>query len=332
MSTMPSQADGSQSPGAATVTPTRDAGGAPERRLARFLGWVSLGLGIPQVLMPGAMCRLIGVRDDARSRFWMRMVGVRELAAATGILSSRRPVGWLAARALGDVKDLTLLGIAHTEAEDRRRLAMATGAVAGILATDALDAVALSRSSRETSDDGTMRVRSAITVRQPPADVYAYWHDFENLPRFMDHLESVEARDGQSHWKAKAPAGMKVEWDAEIVEDRPNELIAWRSVDGSVDNFGVVRFVPAPGDRGTEIHLDMKYAAPGGALGATAAKLFGEEPEQQVKDDLRRFKQVVEAGEVVRSDGSPEGITARRHLKQRPAHPVRSKSADGSGS
>jgi uncharacterized membrane protein len=96
-----------------------------------------------------------------------------------------------------------------------------------------------------------------------------------------------------------------VEWEAETVEDRPNELIAWRSLpDASIPNSGTIRFKDAPGDRGTEIHVELRYQPPGGKLGSLIAKLFGEEPDQQVKGDLRRFKQVMETGEIVHSDSS----------------------------
>jgi uncharacterized membrane protein len=156
-----------------------------------------------------------------------------------------------------------------------------------------------------------------------PAEAYEAWHDFERLPRFMTHLESVrQTGGGRSHWKAKAPAGRTVEWDAEVVDDRPGELIAWRSLPGAdVANAGTVRFSDAPGDRGTEIRLELEYSPPGGARGATVAKLFGEEPDQQARDDLRRFKQVLETGEVLRSEGTPEGQLARRVVGQRPARP-----------
>lgn len=161
-----------------------------------------------------------------------------------------------------------------------------------------------------------MHVKQAITVNRSRDEVYEFWHDFENLPRFMNHLESVRSDGaGRSHWKAKGPAGKTVEWDAEIVEDRPNELIAWRSVKGAdVDNSGSVRFKPAPGGRGTEVHVEIEYTPPGGVIGATVAKLFGEEPSQQVDGDLRRFKQVMETGEVVRSDASI-------HSSSHPAQP-----------
>jgi len=154
-----------------------------------------------------------------------------------------------------------------------------------------------------------MDVKKAITVNRPPEDLYQYWHDFENLPHFMDHLESVQVTGaGRSHWKAKGPAGTTVEWDAEVVDDRPNELIAWRSLDGAaVDNAGSVRFKPAPGGRGTEVHVELRYDPPGGALGATVAKLFGEDPTQQAPDDLRHFKQVIETGERAISDATAKG-------------------------
>jgi uncharacterized membrane protein len=296
----------------------------PEKRLARFLGWFSLALGVPQTLMPGRFARFIGVRDDRRSRMWIRAVGVRELTAAAGILSRPRPVGWLWARVAGDAKDLVLLGTAlGTKGVRRDRLTAAAGMVAGVAAVDALAAVSMRRSEAETEDD-TTSVKAAITVWRPREEIYAFWHDFQNLPRFMAHLEAVEpAGENHSHWKAKAPTGGTVDWDAEVVMDLPNELIAWRSLPGAdVENSGTVRFQPAPGGAGTEIRLDMEYKPPGGSVGVTLAKLFGEEPRQQVEDDLRRFKQVLEAGEVVRSDGSPEGAMARRQLKQRPAHPL----------
>ena len=167
----------------------------------------------------------------------------------------------------------------------------------------------------DTEQHGT-RVRKSVTVNRPAEEVYAFWRNFENLPRFMQHLESVQVSgDGRSHWRAKAPAGKTVEWDAEITEDRPNELIAWRTVEGAdVPNAGVVRFVAAPGGRGTEIHVDLQYDPPAGKIGALFAKLFGEEPSQQVNGDLRRLKQVLEIGEVTQSDATLASGT-------RPAHP-----------
>ena len=153
---------------------------------------------------------------------------------------------------------------------------------------------------------GAIPVNKSIVVNAEAEELYQFWHDFENLPRFMRHLESVTVLDGRrSHWKATGPAGTTVEWDAEIIDDRPNELIAWRSVEGAdVANAGTVRFRPAPGGRGTEVTVELEYDPPGGVVGKTIAKLFREEPGQQVHDDLRAFKQVMEVGEVVLSDAS----------------------------
>ena len=131
----------------------------------------------------------------------------------------------------------------------------------------------------------------------------------ENLPRFMRHLQSITVQDDRrSHWVAKIPLGNTVEWDAEIVTDEPNHLIAWQSAPGAdVENSGFVRFQPATGNRGTEVKVVMEYTPPGGTLTATLAKLFGEEPEQQIGDELNRFKQLMEAGEIATVEGQPKG-------------------------
>ena len=168
-----------------------------------------------------------------------------------------------------------------------------------------------------------MEGRSAITINASPDDVYARWRDFERLPSFMYHLESVRVTDERhSHWVAKAPAGTTVEWDAEIVEDVPGKRIAWRSEEGaSADNSGSVQFAPAPSGKGTEVRVELRYAPPGGAIGKVVAKLFGEEPNQQLADDLRRFKQLIETGEIARSEGSPAGTRTINQADQRDAHP-----------
>ena len=154
-------------------------------------------------------------------------------------------------------------------------------------------------------------VRRTIAINKAVEEVYAFWRDFENLPRFMRHLESVTCADSRrSHWVALAPAGRRVTWDAEIIEERPNELIAWRSLeDADVRNSGTVSFERGAGGRGTTVRVSLMYAPPGGKFAAVIAKLFGEEPGQQVMDDLRRLKQLMEAGEVPTVEGQPRGET-----------------------
>ena len=154
-----------------------------------------------------------------------------------------------------------------------------------------------------------IRAERTVTISKPAAELYAYWHDFANLPTFMKHVQSVTVMDmRRSHWVAKAPMGQSIEWDADIIDDRPNELIAWASIEGAdVDNSGFVRFKPAPGNRGTEVKVVIEYNPPGGLLGSALAKLFGEEPEQQIGDELNRFKQLMEAGEIATTEGQPTG-------------------------
>jgi uncharacterized membrane protein len=291
-------------------------------RLARGLGWASLGLGVVQLAVPDVVRRLAGVDDSAVARVMVPLVGVRELFHTAVLLGSRKPAPWVWTRVAGDAMDLTTLGcaVANRKGARRRRAAIATAAVMGITAADLYTAL---RQDRRPWSQG-MTLHAAITVRRSREEVYRFWRDLTNLPRFMVHLESVQVTDERySHWTAKGPGRRTIEWDAEIVEDRPGEIIAWRSDEGAtVRNSGAVRFADAPGGRGTEVRVELRYDPPGGVVGAAFARLMGEHPDQQVRDDLRRFKQVLEVGEVVRSEGSPEGVHAMRQAKQRPARPV----------
>jgi len=169
-----------------------------------------------------------------------------------------------------------------------------------------------------------MHLTGSTTIGRQPAEVYDFWHSLEHLPTFMIHLDEVRRLDERrSHWRATAPFGRTVEWDAETVEDVPGQRMAWRSVQGAdIDNSGVISFRPAPGGRGTEVRVDIDYDIPGGRVGDLVARYFGEEPHQQLDDDLRRLKQVMETGEVVRSDGAPGGKKARSEFPQHPAQPL----------
>lgn len=287
--------------------------------LAQGLGWFSLALGVPQVVAPRVFSRLIGARSEG-AKLPVRLVGIRELAAGAGILTQARPAGFIWSRLAGDAMDVGLLLAAMRSSEARRgRLAAATAAVAGVAV---LDAISARRSSRQAQDQARRHIRAAVTVAKPPHDVYALWHDVEDLPSFMPHLQLVERQDGESHWTTSGPLGQKVEWDAEIVEDRQDELISWRSLPGSdVESSGSVRFAEAPGGRGTEVIVDLEYVQPAAALGHAVASLSGRGAEQQVRDALRRFKQVAETGEVVRSEGSPQGADASQQLPQHKAQP-----------
>lgn len=273
--------------------------------LARALGWFSIGLGATQLIAPRQLARWIGIDDGGNTVTVMRMLGVREVASGLAILSQPDNPRWLAGRVAGDMMDLALLGRAMRQ--DDERDSRTTMAAAAVMGATLLDAFATRKVARENGGGGgEIRVHKTLTVRRSPEEAYGLWRDLEGLPRFMHHLESVTLLgEGRSRWRARGPAGRSFEWDAEITADRPNELIAWQSLPGSdVDNAGTVQFRPAPGDQGTEVHVMIRYAPPAGRAGAMIAKLFGREPSQEIDGDLRRFKQVLEIGEVTRSDAS----------------------------
>jgi uncharacterized membrane protein len=295
--------------------------GTGGEKLADFLGFLSLGVGLAEVLAPEAVSRLVGVKEpDTTDTALVRAMGVREIASGVAILSNTQPRKSLWSRVIGDAVDVAFLGkTLANPANDRGRTLVA---MSGVLAVSALDYVCAKQLQsqpeappRRSPERGIVCAHRSITIAAPVEEVYAFWRDFENLPRFMRHLESVEVVDARrSRWIAKAPAGKSVEWDAEIVEERENELIAWRSLPGGdVFNAGVVRFQPAPAERGTEVRVALEYRPPFGKLGSKIAMLWREEPRQQIADDLRRLKQVLEVGEPVVSDAT----------KRRGMHPAR---------
>lgn len=153
-----------------------------------------------------------------------------------------------------------------------------------------------------------IHVVSSLTINKPAEELYSFWRNFENLPQFMHHLKSVTVLDdNRSRWEVRGPAGSTVAWEAEIVNEVPNEVIGWRSLaDSQIANAGSVRFMPAPGGRGTEVKVTLEYAPPAGKAGQLIAGMFGENPEHQIKDDLHRFQQLMETGEIATNAMNPE--------------------------
>ena len=170
--------------------------------------------------------------------------------------------------------------------------------------------------SEEKTETDVLEISKSVTINKPREEVYAFWRQLENLPQFMQHLESVAQQDDKrSHWVAKVSTGNKVtkllpavEWDADIVEEEQNSRLVWRSVPGAtIDNSGEVRFVDAPGNRGTEVHATIKYRAPEGIVGEAVLKLLNPTLKQMVKEDIRRFKRLMEAGEIPTLAGQSSG-------------------------
>jgi uncharacterized membrane protein len=282
----------------------------PAQSLERGLGWFSIGLGAAAFTAPRLMCWLSGTRSPAL----MRLVGARELAAGIGILTQRDRTPWMWSRVIGDTFDLAALSVAFTRGSRRGRAGVALAAVAGVAALDVLAAVRLTSSTRarelpEVSGETDIYLERSITVGKSPEECYRYWRSFENLPRFMRNLHSVRHLDERrSHWVARGPMATRLEWTSEITADRPGEELAWRTLeDSGAAHAGSVRFEVAPAGRGTVVRVSLHYSPLGGVLGAGLVRLLGHDPQSSIREDLRRFKQVMETGEIPTTHGQPSG-------------------------
>jgi len=259
--------------------------------LGKSLGVFSIGLGIAELATPNAVAKLIGIDKRGFVKPALRAFGAREILTGLGLLAKPQSALGPWARMIGDMVDLAFLGWAlSSKSFDRRRTIGAIVAVAGVTALDAYAGVR--RRNKLLSEP----VREAITIHRRPDEIYALWKRLEQLPQFMTWLESVQdLGNGRSHWKVKKPSGGTIEYDTEVVEDIPGNRIAWCSLPGErVPHRGQVTFLPAPGDRGTEVIVEMQFAVP------LARMIAGAE----AKGDLRRLKQILETGEIVSSDAS----------------------------
>lgn len=293
--------------------------------LAQGLGWFSIGLGVAQLIAPRRIARMIGVDDSDRNNTVMRLVGAREIAAGIGLLSDPKPTGFAVARVAGDMMDLAMLANAMSSPEnDRSKTALAAAAVIGVGLLDAFASEQLATTVPKVTHParvtGSLSIRKSVTVNRPVDEVYGFWRNFENLPRFMKHLDNVRNMGmGRSHWMARRPTVdvAAVEWDVEMVEDRANELIAWRTLGISeLTGSGRVEFVVAPGGRGTEVHAEWQYSPPGGPIGTKVARFLRDVPGVRLENELYLLKQILETGEVVHSDAS---IHRGRHPAQPPS-------------
>lgn len=258
---------------------------------ADTLGWASAALGAPMITVPRRLLSIIGVRADGQTTAIVVGVGIRELMATVqiNVMRHRRIGAW--ARVAGDTMDLALLGTAFARKRaDAGRLLGAVGFVAGIFAADLVTALQLSRAERANTSEGAGSAG------------FGALHEDDAGPAHVRRAVTV----------------------AKPVEEVRQAFTAfsWTSIDPrQLVTAGQVRFTPAPGDRGTEVHLDWDPPVAGGAVGATALKLAGRAPDQRVGDELRQFKALVETGVVPRSEKTPEGPSTPRHMMQRPGQP-----------
>jgi uncharacterized membrane protein len=178
-----------------------------------------------------------------------------------------------------------------------------------MIAEDETGGVASRRRPPALRSGQGLKVQKTVTINRPVAEVYAFWNDLQNLPKFMRHLQSVRLNNGTtSHWVIQPSESSTLEWDAEIIENRANEVIAWQSLPGAdVDNAGSVWFRPAIGSRGTVVKVALKYNPPGGKFAARIAKFFDEDAQAVIEEDLYRFKSLLETGEIPTTEGQPRG-------------------------
>jgi uncharacterized membrane protein len=245
---------------------------------------------------------------------WLSMVAGGALAAY-GLKRRRAPGGAaaIAGAALlyrGATGHCDLYGALGINRRGRRYADTVRREGTGIIADDRSDTRAQLGGARG------IHVEEAVAINRPVSELYRFWRNFENLPTFMEHLESVSMRDeGISHWVAKGPAGINVEWDARIINEVEDKVIGWQSLEGSmVSTAGSVNF--DEDSRGTRVTVHLQYNPPGGKLGAAVARIFGEELNQTIREDLRRFKQLLEAGEIPTTQGQPSGRAARKTRKK----------------
>lgn len=284
------------------------------RSLAQTVGWLSFGLGTTALLAPRAVCRWTGLgrRDDL-----VRAIGAREVISGAGILFGKNPLPWTCLRVAGDLMDVAVLVGDTTGRPHSTGRMVASSLVAGIGLFD----LAAVKESYRLGRSSPIHVRRTVTIRRRREELYGFWRTLSNLPSVFSHVLSVEERGNKiSHWVVRGPAGKELEWDAEITSDVKNELISWRSREGaSVKNWGTVTFKDAP-QRGTEVTVELQYDPPFNLAGVAVATLLGNEPQQQVTNDLRQFKQLMETGEIATTEGQPAGRSRGETWLDRIAH------------
>jgi uncharacterized membrane protein len=271
----------------------------------RSLGWLSIGLGAAALLAPRPLATLTGL--SAHSGL-LPFVGLRELASGFGLLTQADSTPWLWSRVVGDMMDLAVISSALQPSNAYRSRALGTaGVVAAIAAVDV--AAAIVSSSRRGSVVAAGPFSASLIVNKTPQECYDFWRDVSNLPRFSSALDSVAQIDEQhARWMLRGALSSGVTLTVKTTTDEAGKRIAWHSVGRSdLAHAGVVRFEAAPGNRGTLVGASLWYRPPGGKAGLRIGKLVGADPRSRLREDLRRFKQLIETGEVATTRGQPSG-------------------------
>jgi len=277
-----------------------------DQALARALGWFSVGLGLTELLAPRQLARTIGVPENSPL---LRVLGARELANGLAILADSRPsANWLNARVAGDVVDLGLLGLASVSRGSKPgRVASATAAV---LAVTALDVAAAKRLGARQNHGRELALEASVQILRPAEELYRFWRDPSQWSRVFSHVTSVVA-SGSSHvrWQLALPGGHKLDWASELSADIPGRRLVWRSVDKApIASSGFITFDSLGEKRGTLVRAGLRYEPPSdGVLARSFLQLFRSLPEKLLQNELRRFKQLMETGEIATTEGQPAG-------------------------
>ena len=278
------------------------------------LGWLSIGLGLAQLVAPRGLARASGLRGV--SPFWIRAIGLREMACGVALLrGENRPV-WRWSRIAGDAMDLSLLGMAMASRRHARtRLAATAAVVAGVTAIDYIASAQLAPrklSELPAPGEAGLALQKSVIVNRSADDCYRAWRDLENLPRFMPGLQSVQLIDARrSRWHS-----VEGVWTGELTQERPGQGMRWRAAENHSET-GALELSPAPDGRGTVVTMQLHMQPPAGKVGAAVASLFSQAPAYQIETTLRRFKQWMETGEISTTEGQPSG---KRSFKTRLLH------------
>lgn len=278
------------------------------------LGWLSIGLGLAQLVAPRGLARASGLRGV--SPFWIRAIGLREMACGVTLLRGETRPAWRWSRIAGDAMDLSLLGMAMTSRRHARtRLAATAAVVAGVTAIDYIASAQLAPrklSELPAPGEAGLALQKSVIVNRSADDCYRAWRDLENLPRFMPGLQSVQVIDARrSRWHS-----VEGVWTGELTQERPGQGMRWRAAENHSET-GALELSPAPDGRGTVVTMQLHMQPPAGKVGAAVASLFSQAPAYQIETTLRRFKQWMETGEISTTEGQPSG---KRSFKTRLLH------------
>ncbi|MDP9363870.1 MAG: SRPBCC family protein [Chloroflexota bacterium] len=277
-------------------------------RFARVLGWCSIGLGLVELVAPKRFGNYVGLGHRPGL---LRLYGLREIGHGAAILTRRDPALGVWSRVGGGTLDLAALGAEFVDGNPKKvRVAVAAGVAAAIGAVDVVTAQRLSAAGRQgngASGSGDKEAKRVITIGKSAEELDRLWREPDTLPRLLEGAAEVTVVDAKrTRWKVNGPLGRTLQWETEVVEDRPGELLSWASASGAdVTNEGSVSFRPGPPDWGTEVTLDLRFSPPAGPLGAAASLLPAAVPKLAVAKALRRFKHLAETGEIAKTEPQP---------------------------